>query len=50
MNRNAKYSKYEQYYNNTTGVANSNGLYASVLVPINESCLVLNSEQNKRVK
>lgn len=50
MNRNAKYNRYEKYYNNTTEVANSNGLYTSVLVPINELCLVLNSEKNKRVK
>lgn len=31
------------------GVANSDRLYTSVLVRINESCLVLNSEQNKQL-
>lgn len=30
-------------------VAKSDRLYTSVLVPINESCLVLNSEQNKQL-
>lgn len=31
------------------GVAKSDRLYTSVLVPINESCLVLKSEQNKQL-
>lgn len=31
------------------GVANSDRLNTSVLVPIDESCLVLNSEQNKHL-
>lgn len=31
------------------GVANSDRLYTSVLVRINESCLVLYSEQNKQL-
>lgn len=31
------------------GVANSDRLYTSVLMRISESCLVLNSEQNKQL-
>lgn len=31
------------------GEANSNSVYTNVLVLINESCLVLNSEQNKQI-
>lgn len=31
------------------GEANSKSVYTNVLVLINESCLVLNSEQNKQI-